>query len=171
MRMFLTIILLFIFKLSFTQIPTKKIISFINNKYSTVSDFLIENRWELKGIDTTGGPHSVWAHGYIASSNTADHWFYCFFNAFPKINNDSVYGIAYMGLSQQEFLQYNNDFPSLGFKNTKTIDFQGRLSVFYEKPVNNGKANGFISVELLQFTMSDSKSRTTKYQLTIGYLD
>jgi hypothetical protein len=76
-----------------------------------------------------------------------------------------------MGLSQQEFLQYKNDFPSLGFKNTKTLDVQGRLSAIYEKPVNNGKANGFISAELLQFTMSDSKSRTTKYQLTIGYLD
>jgi hypothetical protein len=169
MRILLSVILLQLSISGFAQIPLEKLISFTNNKYSVVADYLIENGWEFKGQDTTDGLHNTWTLGYNESIKEANHWLYCFFNTYPKINKDSINSIVYMNVSQAEFLQYFNDLPSFGFKRTKTMDYKGDITVIYEKTINDGKKKAHMMVELLQFIKPGSTIRRTMYQVSIGY--
>jgi hypothetical protein len=171
MRMFLPIIFLFFIKSAYTQIPIKKLISFADNKYSTVTDYLIGNGWEFKGVDTTNGIHSTWVNGPNDSINIATHLLYCFFKTVPKLNKDSIFSIAYINLSKKEYLQFFKKLPSLGFKKTKSNDYQGDLSVEYEKKINIDNKKAFIFAKLLQFTTAGATTKRITYQFTVSYLN
>jgi hypothetical protein len=171
MKIILYVLSLFLTELSIGQIPLKKILSFSNNSYSFVTDYLIQFGWDYKGTDTTNGFHNTWTLGFNETTNSAIRWIRCYFKKYPKLDKDSIYKIEYINISKEEFEQIYKDLPLLGFIKTRTMDFQGALDIVFEKRVLKGEEIPFFMGELVSFVKPDEISKRTYYQFSILYFD